>query len=413
MSGHHYNGGDRGFNTVIWEYYVSGNKVVLSHVSPDNDEGYPGVLMVFVSYELTYNSEFKVEIKAYSNKMTICNLTSSIYFNLAGHGNGADELGKHELVINADCMTCTNEDLTSTGEIKSVYGTMFDLRIPVKLSSLLDKYGGVNTNFCINRGVNQDSCFVLRLTHAESGRLLEIYSNQYGVNIETGNNFPVKALQVEVPVKSKNPYLKNAVSTFDLLDEIYCRVHDVLNVDKTMKYNELLRLIRDLQKKDTTLYRTSSSSALFRNDKNISGNIKRSKINFDNLPVQQLSPIQVKYIERIVEKMDTVTEPHHLAEIRDVLGGVLQKASFSKDESWAKSVSFDKADDYLTKEFRGKKGARYTKHCAINFETQNYPDAINQPNFPNCILKPGGVYTHTIVYRFFVKNTNVGCTGYI
>lgn len=100
-----------------WEYYVKGKKVVMSYDSPDNEEGFPGNVLVNVSFELTALNEFKIEFTATSTKPTFVNLTNHSYFNLAGHNKGAQELYKHVVSINADNITETDQNSIPTGRL--------------------------------------------------------------------------------------------------------------------------------------------------------------------------------------------------------------------------------------------------------------------------------------------------------
>lgn len=381
---------------------------MLSHFSPDGTEGFPGDMIVFATYELTSNNEFRIDIKAHSTKQTICNVSNSMFFNLAGHNSGPEEMNKHEVLINADCVTITNDENLPTGEIRSVFNTMYDFQVPVKINHIIDKYDGFSSNFCVNRGVEQGNSFVMRLIHPDGGRMLEIYSNQYGIQLETSNNFPYKTDSCS-PIKCKNPYIKNNVVTFELLDEIYNRVADVIALDKSNKYNDLLKLIRELQKKDGTLYRSASGSSL--QSKNAEKGIKRVKINLDSPFNFQLNPVQTKYVERIVDKINVIPEPNLLLEFKDVLD---QLTTRCKEELSIKIPTLDKSEEQVVlKDIRGKKGAKYCRHGSISLMTQNYPDSCNNANFPSSVLKPGAVYHHSIVYKFLVKCSNVGMAGYL
>lgn len=95
---------------VVWESYIAGNKLVLSYHAADLEEGYPGDLVVHTIYELTDNNELLVDFKATTTKPTIVNMTNHSYFNLAGHGKGAEELYKHVITINADQTTDVASD---------------------------------------------------------------------------------------------------------------------------------------------------------------------------------------------------------------------------------------------------------------------------------------------------------------
>lgn len=109
-------GGFRGFDKVNWSYYVNGTTVILSHFSPDGDEGFPGDVVANVIFEVDNNDELSIKYKAITTKPTYVNMTNHSYFNLAGHDKGADELYKHEITINADRILELNEDLVPTGK---------------------------------------------------------------------------------------------------------------------------------------------------------------------------------------------------------------------------------------------------------------------------------------------------------
>lgn len=408
MCGHHCNGGETGFDKVLWDYYIAGNKVVLSHFSADGTEGYPGDLIVFAVYELTSNNEFRIDIKAYSTKITICNLTNSMYVNLAGHNTGVDEVNKHEITLNADCKIVTNNECIPTGEIKAVFNTIYDFQIPVKVGAVLEKLDGFNTHFCINRGAEQGNCFAVRLIHPESGRIMEIYTNQHGIQLETANNFPLRPEIVEKAKKTISPYLKTSVATFDIIDEIHNRVYEIMTIDKENSYNDFLKFLKDLQKKEgNSLHRSNSNSSVIPYGKY--GSIKRSKITLDNLSTATLNHMQVRYLEKIIQKITNMPESEPLSRIQEIL-----EKAYQKNKPDNISVHSHRSEEtYGYKDVRGKKGARYNRHCGICLQPQNYPDAPNNPNFPTASLKPGNVYHNTITYKFYIKNNMVGVSGFM
>lgn len=104
----HLHGGIKGFDKVIWESYVKKNIVILSYHAADMEEGYPGDVVVNVSFELTQENEFIINYKATTTKPTPINMTNHSYFNLAGNGKGSAELYKHYVMINADKITEVN-----------------------------------------------------------------------------------------------------------------------------------------------------------------------------------------------------------------------------------------------------------------------------------------------------------------
>ncbi|XP_030747795.1 aldose 1-epimerase-like [Sitophilus oryzae] len=192
---HHLHGGVRGFDKVLWNYYLKGNKVALTYHSADLEEGYPGDLTVTVTYELTENSEFLIDYKAVTSKATPVNLTNHAYFNLGGHGSGAEELYKHEFTINADRYTEVTPDAIPTGNIPTVSGTVFDLREPKVLGDVICNVKnsadspGYDHNFAITRSTS-DVVFAAKAYHPPSGRSLEVYTNQPGIQFYTSNFLP-------------------------------------------------------------------------------------------------------------------------------------------------------------------------------------------------------------------------------
>ncbi|VVD01675.1 unnamed protein product [Leptidea sinapis] len=99
---HHLHGGTTGFDKVNWNSVVSGNKVIFSRVSKDGEEGYPGDLLINITYEVTDEDTWCIEYRGVTTEKTLVNLTNHSYFNLAGHETGAQELYNHIININAD-----------------------------------------------------------------------------------------------------------------------------------------------------------------------------------------------------------------------------------------------------------------------------------------------------------------------
>ncbi|XP_075990682.1 galactose mutarotase-like isoform X2 [Anticarsia gemmatalis] len=189
---HHYHGGYRGFDKVNWRSYVVGTKVIMSHVSQRFEEGYPGTVMAQVSFEVTCDNTIKMEMKCTTSEPTIINMSSAPYFNLGGHHAGSGAMFEHIFTINADKYTVTDDEGVVTGEKKVVGGTSFDFRVPRMLKVMLPKIpmGGYDINYCVSRGTEQDLAFQARVLHPASGRVLEVYSNQPGMQFYTGNLLP-------------------------------------------------------------------------------------------------------------------------------------------------------------------------------------------------------------------------------
>lgn len=192
---HSIHGGILGFDKFNWDSYVEGTTVYLTHVSPDNFEGYPGTVLVTVECKFSDFNEFTMNISAVSSKPTIINMSNHSYFNLAGHDKGYRELYKHKMTMNADKILKISPEQIPTGEFVDVGGTEFDFRMPQYLGAAISKTAGngFDYNFCITSGSNQQTGelrFVARVVHAESGRTMEVYSDQPSVLFYTSNNLP-------------------------------------------------------------------------------------------------------------------------------------------------------------------------------------------------------------------------------
>ncbi|CAH2087835.1 unnamed protein product [Euphydryas editha] len=187
----HLHGGLVGFDKMNWNATVNGKKVIFSYLSKDGEEGYPGDLVTNVIYEVKNDDVLYVEFLATTTKKTVVNLTNHSYFNLAGHDAGPDEIFNHVITINADKITETTSESIPTGRFIKVGGTPFDLRVPTRLGDAMNKASGLyDDNFCVTINDEQSMNFVSRVVHPSSGRYLEVYSNQPGVQLYTSNGLP-------------------------------------------------------------------------------------------------------------------------------------------------------------------------------------------------------------------------------
>ncbi|MCJ7779108.1 MAG: galactose mutarotase [Sedimentisphaerales bacterium] len=186
----HLHGGIKGFDKVVWEtedVKAKGDTamVKLTYISKDGEEGYPGTLTSRVTYALTKDNELKINYEAETDKTTIVNLTNHAYWNLAGQGSG-DILG-HELMLKADKYTPVDEGLIPTGEIKSVKDSPMDFTKPETIGSRIDKVpGGYDHNFVLNSDGGK-LALAARVYEPTSGRIMEIYTTEPGIQFYTGN----------------------------------------------------------------------------------------------------------------------------------------------------------------------------------------------------------------------------------
>ena len=193
----HLHGGLRGFDKVVWDVapfeHPDSVGLVLRYTSPNDEEGYPGTLRTTVTYTLTSANELVFDYSATTDRATPVNLTQHSYFNLAGDGKG-DILG-HVVTLNADRFTPVDSALIPTGELKSVAGTPFDFRTPTPIGARIDqddvqlRYGpGYDHNFVLNKsGDGHEPTFAARVYEPATGRVMEIYTTEPGLQFYSGN----------------------------------------------------------------------------------------------------------------------------------------------------------------------------------------------------------------------------------
>ena len=183
-------GGRRGFDKVIWQASAGeAESLVLTYLSVDGEEGYPGTLAVKVTYRLEGDGDLRIDYEARTDKATILNLTNHSYFNLAGEGSG-DTLG-HVLSIEADAFTPTDATQIPTGEIRAVRRTPFDFTHPKPIGESIRE---ADEQLLIGHGYDHNWVLrgeglrrAARVFEAGSGRVLEVLTDMPGLQLYTGN----------------------------------------------------------------------------------------------------------------------------------------------------------------------------------------------------------------------------------
>ena len=191
----HLHGGIKGFDKVVWTgretKTPAGPAVVLTYLSKDSEEGYPGNLRARVVYTLTNKDELKIEYSATTDKPTVLNLTHHSYFNLLGEGNG--DILSHHVTINADRFLPTDAGAIPTGELRKVAGTPFDF---LKATTIGARINDADEQLKLGNGY--DHTWVINgragtLRHAAtayepiSGRTMQVWSTEPGMQFYTGN----------------------------------------------------------------------------------------------------------------------------------------------------------------------------------------------------------------------------------
>lgn len=191
-------GGVKGFDKVVWKVLDTKSgptaSVTLGYVSPDGDQGYPGTVNATATYALDEQNQLTITYGATTDKPTIVNMTNHALFNVAGEGAPEGAMG-NVLTIPADGYTPVDNELIPTGAITPVAGTAFDFRAPTAVGERIRDASdpqlivgkGYDHNFVLNGKAGGAPRLAARLADPKSGRVLEILSDQPGVQFYAGN----------------------------------------------------------------------------------------------------------------------------------------------------------------------------------------------------------------------------------
>jgi aldose 1-epimerase len=198
-SGNTLHGGNKGFDKVIWMSGTIENEkevgVKLVYLSPNLEEGFPGNLIVEVTYLLNNSNELTILYSAVTDKTTVVNLTNHSYFNLNGCKK---EIYGQVLTINSEKVTEVNSVLIPTGKIENILGTALDYHKPVCIGDNINKMdGGYDHNYILNKPKSGELTFAARLHDPESGRNMEVFTTEPAVQLYTANH-------LDGTVKGKN-----------------------------------------------------------------------------------------------------------------------------------------------------------------------------------------------------------------
>jgi aldose 1-epimerase len=187
----HLHGGKGVQSQIMDGAQIDSRTVQFTYDFRDGEEGYPGNTRMTVTYTLSDDHELGLTYEAVTDTPTIVNFTNHTYFNLAGEGAG--DILDHDLLVNADRFTACDATLIPTGEIRAVQGTPLDFRRPHRIGARIDatdaqlEFGsGYDHNYVLNT-TGQGLTFAVRLAEPVSGRILEVYTTEPGLQVYSGN----------------------------------------------------------------------------------------------------------------------------------------------------------------------------------------------------------------------------------
>jgi len=184
----------------VWDVTSVNDSVIQMHtLFADGEDGFPGNLDVTMSYTLTHDNQFVIRYAATTDAPTLCNFSHHSFFNLKGEGNGT--ILDHQLMINSRYITTVDEHLIPNGKFSGVKKTPFDFR---EKHCIGDNIGaddeqlrntkGYDHNWIIDKNGPKAYALNAILTEPKSGREMQVWSDQVGLQFYSGNFFNGKGI---------------------------------------------------------------------------------------------------------------------------------------------------------------------------------------------------------------------------
>lgn len=172
-------GGFYGFDSKLFDAKIKGNKVEMTYVSPDGEEGFPGELTSVISFQLTNENELVLDYRATTTKATPINLSNHVYFNLEGHKAGKN--GDHLISVFSDTYVPIDEALLpkGDGELATVNGTIFDFQNPTLVRKVINDF----IVSCYSFGDRGTRKHVARLENPTNGRYIDVFTTEPGLDV--------------------------------------------------------------------------------------------------------------------------------------------------------------------------------------------------------------------------------------
>jgi aldose 1-epimerase len=190
-------GGRTGFDKAIWRVIDWADdpepRLTLRHSSPDGDQGFPGAVVLEVTYVVSEENTLRIDYRAETDRPTVVNFTNHAYFNLGGRAS-ADIL-EHEVMVAAERFTPVDDRLIPTGETRDVASTPFDFRKPHLIGARIGRRDeqlnaalGYDHNFVLRPSLTGELRLAARARDPRSGRVLEVHTTEPGLQFYSGNH---------------------------------------------------------------------------------------------------------------------------------------------------------------------------------------------------------------------------------
>lgn len=209
---HQLHGGFEGFDKKVWTIKSLSESpepcLILSYLSPDGEEGFPGNLQVELSFTLGLDNELRLDIQAQTDRDTAINLTHHGYFNLNGDGKS---IAEHQIQLLADYYLAQDADFVPTGILSPVKGTPKDFTQSKQINQDWDPENGYDQAFVLNE-IDLSKPAAMACS-AQSGIKMELFTNQPAIQFYTSKNLAA--------IKGKRGQLYQPFSGFCLEDQVH------------------------------------------------------------------------------------------------------------------------------------------------------------------------------------------------
>lgn len=348
---HCINSGDEGLHKANWLPFIDGHgtELVLSHLS-EASSGFPGTVLIQIIMTVNPNNTLVIKTTARSNQVTPIDISSKLFFNLASNCAEKNKLLDHLVVINASKVCEKKSDGIFKKTSTDVVETAVDLRSLKKIGDVIENLNGsIDSIFLIKKDSNETSVFsdtlqfASRLVHPQSGRVLEIQTNQPTIHFSTYDDFPCAG-------KPDQDQTKTTI------------------IEKSLEQSSIQRNVQELQE------------------------ISEDNVSQEEAEVLTLEHLRTKLTEREIKffkcRVDSNSAKLNTEKAFD------EKSSLKCLEE----VPIEVSENLTSESVDDKKNSQ---NSGFSFSCQNFPNAVNhQRRYPDIALKPGQVYENNLKLKF-------------
>ncbi|XP_063698191.1 uncharacterized protein LOC134829124 [Culicoides brevitarsis] len=391
----------------IWKPYVTScGDIIMSTISKDGEDGFPGALFIQARFSLKKTNELSICYSAHATEATPCDISSRIFFNLAGNSTFNDQkttLYDHILSINASQFTFNLPDGTSYKKLMEISGTEHDLRIPQQLGIAISRHPdkGFDCFYKIlsqndNENDKNELKFVSKVVEPRSGRILEIYTTQNYVRFNTCNDF-----HELTPIFPDYDLEFLGLTEFPKR-ELKFKTKKIEEISVKSASNPSIEVSETTSEQKSTKSLTKSSEEgpnEASEDPKITPTVSDEAQKSQNLSSKHSEGSKMKPNESQESKNSIKMDSKH--------------SELTIHDSKQSIIDYEVCEDELLMKIEEKNDTKplsekFLKHSAFYIQPQNFPNAVNhQKLYGDIILRPGKTYKNEILLKFGVHTGTV------